>query len=67
MRAGELTAIHVPDETEEAGRQQFDRPPLQRAFEASLFALEEALPRQAELDKEVEALATRGPYREPVG
>ena len=102
FRAGELTAIHVPDETEEAGRdlvrcrddirrdvlrwrhrvlkllarhgrvylagknwsqahwrwirsQQFDQPPLQRAFEASLFALEQALARQAELDKEVEA------------
>jgi transposase len=103
FRAGELTALHVPDETEEAGRdlvrcrddirtdvlrwrhrvlkllarhgrvymagknwsqahwrwirsQQFDQPPLQRAFEASLFALEQALARQAELDKEVEAL-----------
>jgi transposase len=114
FRAGELTAIHVPDETEEAGRdlvrcrddirrdvlrwrhrvrkllarhgrvylvgknwsqahwrwirsQQFDQPPLQRAFEASLFALEQALARQAELDKEVEALATTEPYREPVG
>jgi transposase len=100
FRAGELTAIHVPDETEEAGRdlircrddvrrdvlrwrhrvlkllarhgrvymagknwsqahwrwirsQQFDQPPLQRAFEATLFALEPALARQAELDKEV--------------
>ena len=114
FRAGELTAIHVPDETEEAGRdlvrcrddirrdvlrwrhrvlkllgrhgrvylagknwsqahwrwirsQQFDQSPLQRAFEASLFALEQALARQAELDKEVEALATAEPYREPVG
>lgn len=114
FRAGELTAIHVPDETEEAGRdlvrcrddirrdvlrwrhrvlkllarhgrvymagknwsqahwgwirsQQFDQPPLQRAFDASLFALEQALARQAELDKEVEALATMEPYREPVG
>jgi transposase len=114
FRAGELTAIHVPDETEEAGRdlvrcrddirrdvlrwrhrvlkllarhgrvyltgknwsqahwrwirsQQFEQPPLQRAFEASLFALEQALVRRAELDKEVEALATTEPYREPVG
>jgi transposase len=114
FRAGELTAIHVPDETEEAGRdlvrcrddlrrdvlrwrhrvlkllarhgraylvarnwsqahwrwirsQQFDQPSLQRAFEASLFALEQALAQQAELDKEVEALATTEPYREPVG
>jgi len=114
FRAGELTAIHVPDETEEAGRdllrcrddvrrdvlrwrhrvlkllarhgraylagknwsqahgrwirsQQFDQPPLQRAFEASLFALEQALARQAELDKEVAGLATLEPYREPVG
>jgi transposase len=95
FRAGELTAIHVPDETEEAGRdlvccrddirrdvrrwrhrvlkllvrygrvylagknwsqahwrwipsQQFEQPPLQRAFEASLFALEQALVRRAE-------------------
>lgn len=114
FRAGELTAIHVPDETEEAARdlircrddvrrdvlrwrhrvlkllarhgrtylagknwsqahwrwirsQQFDRPPLQRAFEASLFALEQALARQAALDKEVEGLATLAPYHEPVG
>lgn len=114
FRAGELTAIHVPDETEEAGRdlircrddvrrdvlrwrhrvlkllarhgrvymagknwsqahwrwirsQQFDQPPLQRAFEASLFALEQALARQAELDKEIEGLASLEPYRGPVG
>lgn len=113
-RAGELTAIHVPDEGEEAGRdlvrcrddirrdvlrwrhrvlkllarhgrgylagknwsrahwrwvreQRFDLPPLQRAFEASLFALEQALTRQTELDKEIEALAATVPYREPVG
>jgi transposase len=113
-RAGELTAIHVPDEVEEAGRdltrcrddvrrdvlrwrhrvlkllarhgrlylagrnwsqahwrwireQRFDLPPLQRAFEASLFALEQALARQAELDKEIVALAETAPYREPVG
>jgi transposase len=47
--------------------QRFDLPPLQRAFEATLFALEQALARQAELDKEIEALATTAPYREPVG
>jgi transposase len=114
FRAGELTAIHVPDEAEEAGRdlvrcrddirrdvlrwrhrvlkllarhgrsyvagknwsrghwawlrsQRFDLPPLQRAFEATLFTLEQALARQAEIDKEVEALAATAPYREPVG
>jgi transposase len=113
FRAGELTAIHVLDEDEEAVRdlvrcrddlrrdvlrwrhrllkllarhgrtylagrnwslahwrwireQRFDRPPLQRAFEATLFALEQALARQAELDKELEALATTAPYRAPV-
>ena len=113
-RAGELTAIHVPDEVEEGGRdlircrddirrdvlrwrhrllklltrhgrmyvagrnwsqahwrwireQRFDVPPLQRAFEATLFTLEQALARQAELDKEIEALAATVPYREPVG
>jgi transposase len=114
FRAGELTAIHVPAEAEEAGRdlircrddirrdvlrwrhrtlklltrhgrnylggknwsrghwtwlrtQHFDLSPLQRAFEATLFALEQALARQAELDKEIEALALTDPYREPVG
>ncbi len=113
FRAGELTAIHVLDEAEEAVRdlvrcrddlrrdvlrwrhrvlkllarhgrtylagrnwsqahwrwireQSFDQPPLQRAFEATLFALEQALARQAELDHELEALATTAPYREPV-
>jgi hypothetical protein len=45
----------------------FDLPPLQRAFEATLFTLEQALTRQAELDKEIEALAETEPYREPVG
>ena len=114
FRAGELTAIHVPDEAEEAGRdllrcrddvrrdvlrwrhrvlkllarhgrvyhagknwsqahwawirsQQFALPALQRAVEASLFALEQALARLAELDKEIIALAETAPYREPVG
>jgi transposase len=47
--------------------QRFDLPPLQRAFEATVFALEQALARQAELDKELEALAATAPYREPVG
>ena len=37
------------------------------AFEATLFALEQALARQAELDKELEAVAVTAPYREPVG
>src|SRR2546425_2737490 len=114
FRAGELTAIHVPAEAEEAVRdlvrcrddirrdvlrcrhgvlkllarhgraylagknwsqahwrwireQRFDLPPLQRAFEATVFALEQALARQVELDKELDALATTAPYREPVG
>jgi transposase len=47
--------------------QRFDLPPLQRAFEATAFALEQALARQAELDKELEAVADTAPYREPVG
>jgi len=114
FRAGELTAIHVPAEAEEAVRdlvrcrddlrrdvlrwrhrvlkllarhgraylagknwsqahwrwireQRFDQPPLQRAFEATVFTLEQALARQAELDKELEAVAGTAPYREPVG
>ena len=114
FRAGELTAIHVLDESEEAVRdlvrcrddirrdvlrwrhrvlkllarhgracltgknwsrahwqwireQRFDLPPLQRAFEATLFALEQARARQAELDKELEAVAATASYREPVG
>jgi len=114
FRAGELTAIHVPAEAEEAVRdlvrcrddirrdvlrwrhrvlkllarhgraylagknwsqahwrwireQRFDLPPLQRAFEATVFALEQALARQAELDKELEAVASTASYREPVG
>jgi transposase len=113
FRAGELTAIHVPDESEEGVRdlvrcrddirrdvlrwrhrvlkllarhgrtylagknwsqahwrwireQRFHLPPLQRAFEATLFALEQALARQAELDKELEAIAATAAYREPV-
>jgi transposase len=72
--AAKLTAIHVLDEDEEAVRahwrwireQRFILPPLQRAFEATLFALAQALARQAELDHEIEAVATTAPYREPV-
>jgi transposase len=113
FRAGELTAIHVLDEDEEAVRdlvrcrddlrrdvlrwrhrvlkllarhgrtylagrnwsqahwrwireQRFAQAPLQRAFAATLFALEQALARQAELDQELAAVATTAPYREPV-
>src|SRR5262249_20649269 len=47
--------------------QHFELAALQRAFEATVFALEQALARQAELDKEIEALAETAPYREPVG
>jgi transposase len=114
FRAGELTAIRVPDESEEgvrdflrcredirrdvgrwrhrvvkfldrhgrrylAGRhwsqrhwtwlrsQRFDQPALQRTLEVSLFTLEQALTRLAELDREIDALAQTEPYREPVG
>jgi len=47
--------------------QQFAVPALQRAFEASLFALEQALARVAALDHEILALAESEPYRTPVG
>lgn len=113
FRAGELTAIHVPAEAEEAvrdllrcrdavrrdvmrwrhrlvkfldrhghlwvsknwtqqhwawiRRQRFEGPALQRTFEATRFALEQALAHLAELDKEIEALAQTPPYAEPVG
>src|SRR5258708_7373049 len=114
FRAGELTAIHVLDESEEAVRdlvrcrddirrdvlrwrhrvlkllarhgracltgknwsrahwqwireQRFDLPPLPRAFEATLFPLEHALPRQAELDQELAAVAATASYHQPVG
>lgn len=114
FRAGELTAIHIPDEAEEAVRdllrcredvrrdvmrwrhrllkfldrhgrlylagrnwsqrhwawirgQQFALPPLTQTFEVTLFALEQAQARLADLDREVEALAVTAPYREPVG
>jgi transposase len=113
FRAGELTAIHVPDEAEEAVRdlvrcredvrrdvvrwrhrvlkfldrhgrlygagrnwtqrhwrwiraQQFALPPLQRTLDASVFALEQALARLADLDRAIEAVAQAEPYRAPV-
>jgi len=47
--------------------QRFEIPALQRTLEVSLFTLEQALARQAELDREIEALAQSEPYREPVG
>lgn len=47
--------------------QRFDLPPLQRTFEATLFALEHALAHQVELDKEIATLAAQAPYAEPVG
>jgi transposase len=114
FRAGELTAIHVPDEAEEGVRdlmrcredsrrdvlrwrhrllkfldrhgrlyvtgknwtqrhwtwirsQRFELPVLQRTLEATLFALEQALARVAELDKEVAAIAATERYQAPVG
>lgn len=114
FRAGELTAIHVPDETEEGVRdllrcreavrrdvlrwrhrvvkfldrhgrrylagqnwtqrhwawlrqQQFAVPALQRTLTAALFALEQALAHQAELEEAITALAETAPYQEPVG
>src|SRR5262249_2068022 len=47
--------------------QHFDLPILQRTFEATLFALEQALARVAELDKEITALAKTEPDGTPVG
>ncbi|MFQ5521594.1 MAG: IS110 family transposase [Candidatus Methylomirabilia bacterium] len=47
--------------------QHFDISALQRTFEATLFALEQALARVAELEKDIEAVAETAPYREPVG
>jgi len=114
FRAGELTAIHVPDEAEEGVRdlvrcredsrrdvlrwrhrllkfldrhgrlyvtgknwthrhwtwirsQRFELPVLQRTFEATLFTLEQALARVAELDKEIAAIAVTERYQAPVG
>jgi hypothetical protein len=43
------------------------RAALRRTLDATLFALEQALAHQAELDKEIAALAEQPPYREPVG
>jgi transposase len=48
-------------------QQRFDLPALQRTFEATLFAVEQALARRAELDREIEAIAEQEPYRTPVG
>ncbi|HEV8307501.1 MAG TPA: IS110 family transposase [Methylomirabilota bacterium] len=114
LRAGELTAIHVPDEAQEAVRdlvrcredihedvrrwqhrlvrfldrhdrvycpgrhwtarhwawlraQQFDDPALQHTLAAHLHAVEHALARRADLERELQALAQRAPYAEPVG
>jgi transposase len=47
--------------------QRFELPELQRTFDATLFAVEQAQARLAELDQEVQAIAERAPYREPVG
>ena len=47
--------------------QRFALPELQRTFDATLFAVEQAQVRLAELDREVESLAEHAPYREPVG
>jgi transposase len=47
--------------------QRFDLAELQRTFDATLFAVEQAQVRLAELDREIEALAECAPYREPVG
>src|SRR5262249_59677633 len=46
--------------------QHFALAALQRAFEATVFALEQALARQAALDQEIAALAETAPYREAV-
>jgi transposase len=47
--------------------QHFELPLLQRTFEATLFALEQALARRADLDTAIVALADTEPYRTPVG
>ena len=47
--------------------QHFDLPVLQRTFEATLFALEQALARVADLDKDVAAQAETERYRVAVG
>src|SRR5262249_15530844 len=45
--------------------QHFELAALHRAFEAIVFALEQALARQAALDQEIAALAETAPYRDP--
>ena len=47
--------------------QRFELPVLQRTFEATLFALEQALARVADLDKDVAAQADTEQYRIAVG
>jgi transposase len=48
-------------------QQQFEHPALQRTLTAALFALEQALAHEADLDQTIAALAETTPYREPVG
>jgi transposase len=48
-------------------RQRFDEPLQQRAFDATLLALEQARTRLADLDRELAAVAQGAPYAEPVG
>ncbi|MGH7266276.1 MAG: IS110 family transposase [Candidatus Rokuibacteriota bacterium] len=47
--------------------QPFDDPTLHQTLQAHLHAVEHALARRADLDRELEALAQRAPYAEPVG
>jgi transposase len=47
--------------------QRFEQSELQRTLDATLFAVEQAQARLAELDREIDAIAARDPYREPVG
>lgn len=47
--------------------QRFELVALQRTFDACLLALEQALARRAELDRDIEALAQAAPYRAAVG
>lgn len=47
--------------------QHFELPLLQRTVEATLFALEQALARVADLNKDIVALAETEPYRTSVG
>jgi transposase len=47
--------------------QHFTLPVLQRTYEEYLFAVEQLLPRVADLDREIAALAATEPYRERVG